>query len=154
MKIGELASTTGTPVETLRFYEREGLLPETARTDGNFRIYSNAHVERVSFIRHCRTLDMALDEIRVLLTFKDAPSENCGGVNALLDEHIGHVAARIRELRALEKQLISLREQCAEVQDSARCGILHGLSQSSRVGATLGTGHLAGVHGRTRARKA
>lgn len=78
MKIGELANLTQTQVETIRYYEREGLLPETARTGGNYRIYGDAHAARLSFIRHCRGLDMTLDEIRILLHFKDAPSENCG----------------------------------------------------------------------------
>lgn len=97
MKIGELARVTSTQVETVRYYEREGLLPTPARTDGNFRIYEGIHVERLSFIRHCRSLDMTLDEIRVLLRFKDAPAENCEDVNTLLEKHIGHVAARIRD---------------------------------------------------------
>src|SRR6185312_14220801 len=97
MKIGELARATLTPLETIRFYEREGLLPPTGRTDGNYRIYGQEHVERLTLIRHCRTLDMALDEIRALLRFKASPQENCAGVNELLDEHIGHVAQRIRE---------------------------------------------------------
>ena len=109
MKIGELARVTGTPVETIRYYEREGLLAAPARTDGNFRIYEDTHAERLSFIRHCRSLDMSLDEIRILLRFKDAPGANCGDVNTLLDAHIVHVAARIRELRVLERQLKSLR---------------------------------------------
>ena len=89
MKIGELAKATHTQVETIRYYEREGLLPETARTEGNYRVYDSAHVDRLSFIRHCRGLDMTLDEIRVLLRFKDSPHENCAQVNDLLDEHIG-----------------------------------------------------------------
>ena len=124
MKIGELAKLTHTQVETIRYYEREGLLPETARSEGNYRIYAEAHAARLSFIRHCRGLDMSLGEIRTLLHFRDAPSENCGEVNALLDAHIGHVAARIRELRQLEKQLKSLRELCRETQAAEHCGIL------------------------------
>lgn len=153
MKIGELARVTGTPVETLRYYERERMLPAPARTEGNFRVYAKAHVDRVLFIRHCRSLDMALDEIRVLLAFKDAPSENCAGVNALLDEHIGHVAARIRELRALEKQLTRLREQCNEVQDTTRCGIMRGLSRTRGGGTAPVAGHVPGVHGVARTRR-
>lgn len=129
MKIGELATATQTQVETIRYYEREGLLPQAPRSEGNYRIYGPDHVERLGFIRHCRSLDMTLDEIRVLLRFKDSPSEDCGDVNALLDEHIGHVAARIRELRALEKQLKALREQCVVAQDAGHCGILSGLSR-------------------------
>jgi DNA-binding transcriptional MerR regulator len=73
MKIGELARLVGTNVETIRYYERDGLLPEISRTEGNFRIYGEAHAERLSFIRNCRSLDMTLDEIRVLLRFKDSP---------------------------------------------------------------------------------
>jgi Cd(II)/Pb(II)-responsive transcriptional regulator len=153
MKIGELARVTGTPVETLRYYEREEMLPAPARTEGNFRVYSKAHVDRVLFIRHCRSLDMALDEIRVLLAFKDAPGENCAGVNALLDEHIGHVAARIRELRALQRQLIQLRERCDDVQETARCGIMRGLAQPLDGSGTMVPGHIRGVHARVRARE-
>ena len=154
MKIGELARVTGTPVETIRYYEREGLLAAPPRTEGNFRIYDESHLKRLSFIRHCRSLDMALDEVRILLRFKDAPAENCGDVNTLLDAHIGHVAARIRELRVLERQLKSLRERCHEVRDVAHCGILNKLSELPRHGATNEGGHVHGVHGGTPARNA
>ncbi len=129
MKIGDLSKLTQTSVETIRYYEREGLLPEPDRTDGNYRIYGEAHAERLAFIRHCRGLDMTLDEIRQLLRFKDDPASDCGDVNALLDAHIGHVADRIRELRALEKQLKRLRERCCEAQLAANCGILGELSR-------------------------
>ncbi|HIV71384.1 MAG TPA: Cd(II)/Pb(II)-responsive transcriptional regulator [Candidatus Aquabacterium excrementipullorum] len=131
MKIGELALATGTPVETIRFYEREGLLPAPGRSSGNYRIYDEDHVGRLAFIRHCRSLDMALDEVRVLLRFKDAPQDDCGEVNRVLDEHIGHVAHRIRELKALEKQLRALRSQCRAPEGRGACGILEGLSQAA-----------------------
>jgi len=72
MKIGELAQRTNTPVETIRYYEREGLLAEPVRSEANYRVYEDAHAQRLSFIRHCRGLDMTLEEIRVLLRFKDA----------------------------------------------------------------------------------
>ncbi|MDP3620297.1 MAG: Cd(II)/Pb(II)-responsive transcriptional regulator [Polynucleobacter sp.] len=129
MKIGELAKATDTQVETIRFYELEGLLPKPARTEGNFRIYGEQHLQRLTFIRHCRSLDMALNEIRQLLRFKDLPDQNCGSVNSLLDAHIETVANRIKELRQLEKQLKELRELCQVNQDSAHCGILNELSQ-------------------------
>ncbi|MGD9946485.1 MAG: Cd(II)/Pb(II)-responsive transcriptional regulator [Burkholderiaceae bacterium] len=162
MKISDLAKATGTQVDTVRYYEREGLLPEPARSSGNYRIYGDAHVERLSFIRHCRSLDMTLDEIRVLLRFKDAPTENCGEVNALLDDHVGHVAARIRELKALERQLRALRDQCRVATDAGHCGILGELASGARAaergdraGAGGGAGaaagaarHVAGAHRR------
>jgi len=130
MKIGELAARTNTPVETIRYYEREALLPPPARTAGNYRIYGESHVERLQMIRHCRSLDMTLGEIRRLLEFRDAPNASCGEINALLDEHIGHVATRITELRALQKQLKSLREQCLQAKAAKDCGILQTLSEA------------------------
>ena len=128
MKIGQLAQAAATQVETIRYYEREGLLPVPGRSAGNYRVYNESHVQRLAFIRNCRNLDMTLNEIRALLRFKEAPAENCGEVNVLLDDHIGHVADRIRELKALEKNLKTLRLQCQAANASKDCGILQGLS--------------------------
>lgn len=155
MKIGELAQCTNTQVETIRFYEREGLLAAPGRSDGNYRIYGDEHAQRLSFIRHCRGLDMTLDEIRVLLRFKDAPTENCREVNELLDEHIGHVAKRVRELRQLEKQLKSLRETCLGAQDAQHCGILNELTAISKKPSKSSgrEGHVHGAHSGTGQRK-
>ena len=131
MKIGELAAATSTPAETIRYYEREGLLAAPARSEGNYRVYGATHVERLTFVRHCRSLDMALDEIRSLLRFRDAPEENCVGVNDLLDQHISHVVTRIVELHALEKQLKKLRARCRKAEAAANCGILEELAMKA-----------------------
>lgn len=150
MKIGELARATGTPVETIRYYEREGLLPEPARNAANYRVYADAHAERLAFIRHCRSLDMALDEIRTLLRFRDAPPDDCTPIDALLDAHIGHVAERIRALKALQGQLKALRARCPRPH-RASCGILDELAQSADGAAPAGpaaTAHVPGTHGR------
>lgn len=98
IKIGELAKRTESTVETIRYYEKEGLLTEPYRSDGNYRLYGEEHIERLQFIRHCRTLDMALDEVRTLLKHRDFPNEDCGDVNALLDDHIRAVEVRVEEL--------------------------------------------------------
>lgn len=127
LKIGELAKRTDLLVETIRYYEREGLLPNPPRSDGNYRLYSDTHLERLQFIRHCRSLDMTLEEIRNLLRFRDAPARNCGEVNALLDEHIQHVGKRIRELKLLQKKLRGLRNLCQQEQAAKDCGILQSL---------------------------
>lgn len=147
MKIGDLAAAADTPVETIRYYEREGLLPPPARTDSNYRSYEAEHLQRLQFIRHCRGLDMSLDEVRVLLRFKDSPHENCGDVNQVLDEHILHVTRRIRELRTLEKELKALRARCGEESEARECGILEGLAQAAHAPAKKGRGHLRGSHG-------
>ena len=147
MRIGNLAEVTGTPVETIRFYEREGLLPAAQRTENNYRLYTAAHADRLAFIRHCRNLDMALDEIRSLLRLRDAPSQDCGEVNALLDEHIGHVGQRIRELRALEKDLKALRARCSLLQATEACGILNELDgAASHGGSASPHRHIRGAH--------
>ena len=91
-KIGELALQTGSSVETIRYYEQQNLLPQALRSASNYRLYGDAHVKRLQFIRHCRSLDMTLDEIRTLLSFRDTPEENCAGVNTLLDKHIEPVS--------------------------------------------------------------
>jgi Cd(II)/Pb(II)-responsive transcriptional regulator len=131
MRIGDLAEATGIAVETIRFYEREGLLPPPARAANNYRIYLPAHVERLAFIRQCRNLDMTLDEIGALIQLREQPLQDCGEVNALLDEHIGHVTRRIRELRALEKELVALRARCQSPHAVADCGILDGLDRAA-----------------------
>ena len=146
MKIGELADATATPVETIRYYERVGLLPPPARTAGNYRAYGAEHRERLAFVRRCRALDMSLDEVRALLAFSDAPQGDCTGVNALLDEHIGHVALRIRELQALAKQLKRLRAQCAAISPADQCGILKALSIDDASGSPAGEVKAHGVH--------
>jgi len=145
MKIGALAETTGTPVETIRFYEREGLLPPPARADNNYRMYLPAHVERLAFIRQCRNLDMALDEIRALIALRESPAQDCGEINALLDAHIGHVAHRIRELKMLEKDLKALRARCATPNALSDCGILNGLDGAAATAA--GSPQRRHVHG-------
>ncbi|WP_339481360.1 MULTISPECIES: Cd(II)/Pb(II)-responsive transcriptional regulator [unclassified Pseudomonas] len=147
MKIGELAKITDCQVETIRYYEREGLLPEPARSDGNYRVYTQAHAERLTFIRNCRTLDMTLEEIRSLLSLRDSPQDQCESVNALIDEHIQHVKARIDGLQALQTQLIDLRHRCGEGPDLDQCGILQRLEVSGAVAAEVEHSHVGRSHG-------
>ena len=148
MKIGELAKLTDCAVETIRHYERENLLPEPARSDGNYRVYTQAHAERLTFIRNCRTLDMTLEEIRSLLAMRDSPQDQCESVNTLIDEHIQHVKARIDGLLALQTQLLDLRQRCSEGADKDHCGILQQLEVSGSVIAHDGEpSHVGRSHG-------
>jgi Cd(II)/Pb(II)-responsive transcriptional regulator len=147
MKIGELARLTDSQVETIRYYEREGLLPSPARTEGNYRTYTQAHVERLSFIRNCRSLDMTLEEIRSLLRLRDSPRDQCESVNALIDEHIEHVNARVASLQALQQQLLDLRRRCADGA-ADHCGILERLEVTGAVAAPEGEpSHVGRSHG-------
>ena len=127
MKIGEVAQLAHCTVETVRFYEKEGLLPVPVRTAANYRSYTPAHVERLRFIRNCRVLNMTHGEIRSLLSLLDRPDTGCGAVNHLLEEHIDHVEERIRELTQLKDQLTDLRRRCRREQRVDACGIVQGI---------------------------
>ncbi|XLZ71432.1 Cd(II)/Pb(II)-responsive transcriptional regulator [Massilia sp. SR12] len=127
MKIGELAEATSCPIETIRYYERSGLLAAPGRSAGNYRVYNADHQERLAFIRHCRLLDISLEEIRRLLHFRDSPDEACDEVNAMLDTHLADVRTRIASMLVLETQLVTLRSRCSQTQQAALCGILHEL---------------------------
>lgn len=141
MKIGQLAKRAHTPVETIRYYEREALLPEPLRTAANYRHYQPQHLERLLFIRQCRALDLSLAEIRTLLEVKDSPTAVCDTANQVLDEHIQHVETRIHELQELAQQLRQLRKQCHSESAASDCGILQGISQSNPV-PTLSSSHI------------
>src|SRR5690625_7779397 len=104
MKIGELAQKTNTAVETIRYYERVQLLPVPKRKENNYRIYTNFHLERLRFIRNCRSLDMTHEEIRTLLYYLDAPSDNCETLTALIDAHLRHVDVLLKEINKLSAQ--------------------------------------------------
>lgn len=130
MKIGQLAKISNCQVVTNRYYEREGLLPDPARSGGNYRLYSQQHVDRLAFIRNCRTLDMTLEEIRRLLSYRDRPSSSCAGVNELVDKHIQHVRDRIACLQVLQLQLVELRQSCNDGREAAACQILQQLTVS------------------------
>ena len=128
MKIGELAQVAQCTVETVRYYEKEGLLPEAARTAGNFRVYVPDHVERLRFIRNCRALDMSHADIHTLLGLADRPQDGCEAINTVFDGHIAHVNERIKELDNLKQQLQALRARCQSELGVDTCGILQGLA--------------------------
>ena len=139
MRIGRLARETGCQVATIRYYEKERLLPDPARSDGNYRLYGDPQVQRLRFIRHCRSLDMSLQEVRALLRLRDTPEEKCGEVNDLLDRHIEHVANRIAELKGLEKELKELRGLCTIARATKDCRVLRSLSGGGGGPKPLGT---------------
>lgn len=123
MKIGELAARGGCDVQTVRFYEREGLIDEPERETSGYRRYADRHLKRLQFIRHCRSLDIPLPEVRELLKFAAQPEQSCAHVDALLDEHIERVRQRLAALRTLQKQLLALRGRC-DGDPSHSCAIL------------------------------
>ena len=125
MRIKKRADATGVDVDTIRYYEKQGLLPEPARQDNGYRDYASTHLERLAFIRHCRALEMPLVDIRTLLGALDAPGEPHPDVDRLVQEQIDKVRVRLQSMRALEKQLLLLQASCGGCSDQGTdCGIL------------------------------
>lgn len=129
MKIGKLAKLTACSIQTIRYYEKEGLLDTVKRSEGNYRLYDSRAIKQLMFIKHCRNLDITLSEIRQLIELRDSPETTCNNVNALVDKHIKQVDLRIEELKELKKQLKILRRKCNAGRVVKECGILLELSQ-------------------------
>lgn len=127
MKIGELARQAGVDVQTVRYYEKEGLVQPPRRTASGYREYGLEALERPNFIRHCRSLDMGLADIARLLALSRDKSVSCDEVNGLVHAHLERVRAKRAALESLEKQLASLDAQCASGHRVADCGILEEL---------------------------
>ena len=127
MKIGDLARATGTKVETVRFYEAEGLIPPPARSSGNYRIYEQAHLARLSFIRRARDLGFTLDQVRTLLRLADDRDAPCAEVDAITTAHVTEIDRKLADLQALRGELVRRLDSCAG-STIADCRIIEALS--------------------------
>jgi DNA-binding transcriptional MerR regulator len=127
MKIGVLAKETGTEVETLRYYERIGLLAPPLRQANGYRSYPEQAVQQVRFIRHCRDLGISLGEIERILTLSRQPEADCDEIDRILADHVAQVRTRMQALQMLEQQLLALQGQCGASKRTADCGILREL---------------------------
>jgi Cu(I)-responsive transcriptional regulator len=112
MKIGELASATATKVETVRYYEKIGLLPPPARTSANYRAYGPEHLARLSFIRRARDLGFTLDTVRELLTLSDDKARSCEAVDVIAQSHLTEIDRKIGDLTALRSELDRVLGSC------------------------------------------
>jgi Cd(II)/Pb(II)-responsive transcriptional regulator len=131
MKIGELARRSGCNIETVRFYEREGLLHAPERDPNGYRRYAEASLVELNFILHCRSLGMGLPEVRTLRSFQANPELACDGINHLIDSHIDRTHKQIEALRTLEQQLRALRDTCHANRKASECGIMRNLTQAA-----------------------
>lgn len=112
MKIGELSRATGTNIETIRYYERIGLLPAPARTAANYRSYGASHRARLAFVRHSRDLGFTIEEIRSLLDLSDHPARDCGDADRIATQHLEQVEGKIAQLTALRDELARIVGRC------------------------------------------
>lgn len=113
LTIGKLGASAGVKVPTIRYYEQIGLLPEPDRSSGNQRLYPKAAQDRLAFVRHARDLGFPLEAIRDLLSLSDRPDQSCAEADAIARTQLLAVRARIARLRALERELGRMIDQCA-----------------------------------------
>lgn len=130
MLIGELSRRTGCNIETIRYYERIGLLPKPARS-GSYRSFGTADVQRLRFVRRARELGFTLDEIRALLTLAATPAESCEPARDLAAAHLTQVKAKIADLRRMERVLSEAVRACDSGPGSG-CPIIDALSARTR----------------------
>lgn len=135
MNIGRLGKLTDTNIETIRYYERIGLLPPPPRTEGNYRAYDQSHVRRLSFVRRARALGFHLDTIRALLDVADRPDQPCCDVDALAQAQIREVEAKIADLNRLRDELVRIAGQCGGGR-IADCRIIEALSPETGAAET------------------
>lgn len=124
---GKLSRLTGCNIETIRYYERVGLMPEPRRSEGGHRLYDRVDVQRLSFIRRCRELGFSLEKIRGLLGLADGGGHSCREVLDMTLAHIDDIREKIADLRHMERILKDMAAEC-EGGDVPECAILEALS--------------------------
>jgi DNA-binding transcriptional MerR regulator len=123
--IGQAAKMSGVSSANIRFYEKERLISPRGISANSYRFYSDEDLHQLRFIRQLRSLDMTLDEVRTLLDLDLRKKRDCETARDTLDEHIGHVRERLKELRVLEKNLMDLRSRCDGADD--HCHLIEAL---------------------------
>lgn len=130
LTIGTLAQKTGTKVQTVRYYEQIGLMPDPGRTEGGQRRYGDADLDRLSFIRHARQLGFTLEAIRELLDLSDHPDRPCHEADAIARRQLKQVEQRLTRLEALRAELKRMVHECAGGR-TADCRVLEVLRDHS-----------------------
>lgn len=133
LTIGDLSKVTSTKVETIRYYERIGLLAAPARTAGNYRAYGKTELDRLSFIRRARDLGFGIDQIRTLLGLSESKKRSCKAVDAIARQHLADVDSKIADLMALRRELDSIISQC-DCGTIGECRIIEALAPSRKAG--------------------
>ena len=131
--IGQLAKQSGVKVVTIRYYEQIGVLPTCGRTEGNYRVYSHEHLERLCFVRRCRDLGFSLEQVRDLLHLSSTQHSSCKDVCNLAEDHLRDVEAKIADLNRLASELRQIRTSCDGKRPIEDCRIIAALSSGSKI---------------------
>lgn len=128
LTIGVLSKRTGCNIETIRYYERIGLLPAPPRTEGGHRLYGESHLKRLTFIRRSRELGFTLDDVRGLLQLVDGGHYTCAEVRDMTLQHVDEIRSKVADLRRLERVLKEMAAQCTG-DDVPTCPVIDALSR-------------------------
>ena len=132
MLIGEASKQSGCHIETIRYYERIGLLSPTARAESGYRRYTEHHMQQLRFIHHARVLGFSLDDIRELMSLKEPPQLTCDTVDAITEKHLNVIQGRIKHLNAMAQALRRIAASCSGGH-IAECRILEALASDTQM---------------------
>ena len=134
LTIGRLSTRAAVNIETVRYYERIGLLPSPPRTEGGHRLYGELHVKRLTFVRRARELGFTLEEIRALLRLADERPPSCARARSIATKHLVDVREKIADLKRMERVLTQTIGLCDE-GDRSECPLLEALFRENGTGA-------------------
>lgn len=129
--ISELAKAVGVPTTTLRYYERVGLLAPEGRTAGNYRLYSDASLQRLRFIRAAQATGFTLDDVRALLGSQEGRTASCRKVQGLIEERLSGIEQQLKDLRAVRRVLKSALQKCRDTEQDGCCRVVESLNEAS-----------------------
>lgn len=129
LTIGALSERTEVNIETIRYYERIGILPKPPRSAGGHRLYAHEHKQRLVFIRRSRALGFSLGQVRLLLGLSGGRRMSCAKVKSITEQHIAEIRCKVKDLKRLERVLLALAAQC-QSDEMVECPILDALARS------------------------
>lgn len=128
--IGQLSKKADIPIDTIRYYEKVGVLDRIQRSENNYRVYTEQTLADLLFIKHCRELDISLSDIKILKEMKTQPKQACTEIDNLVDKYLKEVSEKIERLLLLKESLIDLKQHCSTNRTVDECGILRELQNS------------------------
>ncbi|MGQ0612713.1 MAG: heavy metal-responsive transcriptional regulator [Planctomycetaceae bacterium] len=129
--IGQLARAVGVPTSTVRYYERAKLLKPDGRTGGNYRVYGAAAIERLRFIRAAQANGFTLEDISVLLSFRDGATARCKEVQGMIKDRLADLRKRMEQMREVEAVLRSSLKMCHQFERTGRCQVIDSLKRAA-----------------------
>ncbi|GEA67052.1 MerR family transcriptional regulator [Acinetobacter pittii] len=128
--IGQLSKKADIPIDTIRYYEKVGVLDRIQRSENNYRVYTEQTLADLLFIKHCRELNISLSDIKTLKEMKTQPKQACTEIDNLVDKYLKEVSEKIERLLLLKESLIDLKQHCSTNRTVDECGILRELQNS------------------------